>query len=177
MSQFLPRAEVYVVTTPQPAAQRVAQRAAYMAEKVNLEVKGIIENMSWFTGDDGRRYALFGAGGGQALADELDVPLLAQIPLLPALRAGSDDGKPKIFRDSAVTNLTEFFARFRDLNIGSSTELDRLVATSAAVCVLYHFLHVAQPIGPGHEIFSSDRRRLRPPPAPKRFEPAQPAGG
>ena len=64
LAQFLPRAEVYVVTTPQPAAQRVAQRAAFMAEKVNLEVKGVIENMSWFTGDDGKRYELFGAGGG-----------------------------------------------------------------------------------------------------------------
>ncbi len=65
LSQFLPRAEVYVVTTPQPAAQRVAQRAAFMAEKVNLEVKGVIENMSWFTGDDGTRYEIFGAGGGR----------------------------------------------------------------------------------------------------------------
>ena len=54
---------------PQPAAQRVAQRAAFMAQKVNLEVKGVIENMSWFTGDDGKRYELFGAGGGQELAD------------------------------------------------------------------------------------------------------------
>ena len=68
LSQFLPRAEVYVVTTPQPAAQRVAQRAAFMAQKVNLEVKGVIENMSWFTGDDGKRYELFGAGGGAELA-------------------------------------------------------------------------------------------------------------
>ena len=61
LAQFLPRAEVYVVTTPQPAAQTVAQRAGLMAEKVNLEVKGVIENMSWFTGDDGKRYELFGA--------------------------------------------------------------------------------------------------------------------
>ena len=68
LAQFLPRAEVYVVTTPQPAAQRVAQRAAFMAQKVNLEVKGVIENMSWFTGDDGKRYELFGAGGGAELA-------------------------------------------------------------------------------------------------------------
>ncbi|MFM7064161.1 MAG: P-loop NTPase, partial [Actinomycetes bacterium] len=52
LASFLPRAEMYVVTTPQPAAQRVAQRAAFMAEKVNIEVKGVIENMSWFTGDD-----------------------------------------------------------------------------------------------------------------------------
>ncbi len=94
ISQFLPRAEVYVVTTPQAAAQRVAQRAAYMSEKVNLEVKGIIENMSWFTGDDGTRYEIFGAGGGQELADRLDVPLLGKIPLLPELREGSDTGSP-----------------------------------------------------------------------------------
>jgi ATP-binding protein involved in chromosome partitioning len=94
MSQFLPRSEVYVVTTPQPAAQRVAQRAAAMAEKVNLKVGGVIENMSHFTGDDGKRYEIFGAGGGQELADRLDVPLLGQIPLLHALREGSDEGKP-----------------------------------------------------------------------------------
>lgn len=94
MSQFLPRAEVFVVTTPQPAAQRVAQRAAAMAEKVNLPVKGVIENMSWFTGDDGKRYEIFGSGGGQELADKLDVTLVAQIPLLPELREGSDTGAP-----------------------------------------------------------------------------------
>ena len=62
LAQFLPRAELYVVTTPQPAAQKVAQRAAFMAEKVRLDVKGVIENMSWFTGDDGTRYEIFGSG-------------------------------------------------------------------------------------------------------------------
>ena len=65
-----------------------------MAEKVSLDVIGVIENMSWFRGDDGKRYELFGAGGGQELADHLGVPLLAQIPLVPALRAGGDDGHP-----------------------------------------------------------------------------------
>jgi len=94
LAQFLPRSEVYVVTTPQPAAQRVAQRAAFMAKKVNLEVKGIIENMSWFTGDDGKRYELFGEGGGAELAQRLEVPLLGQIPLMAELRQGSDDGHP-----------------------------------------------------------------------------------
>jgi ATP-binding protein involved in chromosome partitioning len=94
LSQFLPRGEVYVVTTPQPAAQKVARLSAAMAERVNLEVKGIIENMSWFTGDDGKRYEIFGAGGGQELADELGVPLLGQIPLLAQLREGGDDGRP-----------------------------------------------------------------------------------
>ncbi len=94
LSQYLPRAEVYVVTTPQQAAQKVARLSAAMAEKVNLTVRGVIENMSWFTGDDGKKYEIFGSGGGQELADELNVPLLAQIPLLNALREGGDDGHP-----------------------------------------------------------------------------------
>ena len=94
LAQFLPRAEMYVVTTPQPAAQRVAQRAAFMAEKVNLGVRGVIENMSHFTGDDGKRYYLFGAGGGKDLADRLEVPLVGEVPLVPELREGSDSGKP-----------------------------------------------------------------------------------
>ena len=65
-----------------------------MAQKVNLEVKGVIENMSWFTGDDGKRYELFGAGGGDELAERLGVPLLGQVPLVPELRAGGDTGRP-----------------------------------------------------------------------------------
>jgi ATP-binding protein involved in chromosome partitioning len=94
LSQYLPKAEVLVVTTPQEAAQKVARLSAAMAKKVNLPVRGVIENMSWFTGDDGKKYELFGSGGGQELADELGVPLLAQIPLTMALREGGDDGKP-----------------------------------------------------------------------------------
>ena len=94
LSQYLPKAEVLVVTTPQEAAQKVARLSAAMAKKVNLPVRGVIENMSWFTGDDGKRYELFGSGGGQDLTDELGVPLLAQIPLTMALREGGDDGKP-----------------------------------------------------------------------------------
>jgi ATP-binding protein involved in chromosome partitioning len=94
LSQFLPRAQVVVVTTPQPTAQRVARRAALMAREVDQEVIGVVENMSWFTGDDGTRYEIFGAGGGEALAHELDVDLLAKIPLLPAMRQGADVGEP-----------------------------------------------------------------------------------
>jgi ATP-binding protein involved in chromosome partitioning len=94
LSQYLPRAEVYVVTTPQPAAQKVAALSAAMAAKVNLPVKAVIENMSWFTGDDGKHYEIFGSGGGQELADQLGVPLLGKLPLLPELREGGDDGVP-----------------------------------------------------------------------------------
>ncbi len=99
IAQFLPRGEVYVVTTPQPAAQKVAQRAAFMAQKVRLEVKGIIENMSWFTGDDGKQYEIFGAGGGQELADQLDVPLIGKVPLVGVLREGGDTGNPIVVAD------------------------------------------------------------------------------
>jgi ATP-binding protein involved in chromosome partitioning len=99
MAQFLPRAEVVVVTTPQPAAQKVAQRAAYMARKVNLQVMGVIENMSWFRCEHGTAYRLFGEGGGAELADQLDVPLLGQVPLVEELRAGADEGRPIVVAD------------------------------------------------------------------------------
>lgn len=94
ISQYLPNSEILIVTTPQVTAQRVAVRAGLMARKVNQDIIGVIENMSWFTGDDGKRYEIFGAGGGQALADELEVPFLGQIPLVTAMRAGADAGEP-----------------------------------------------------------------------------------
>src|SRR3954469_24423797 len=94
LAQMLPRAEMYVVTTPQPAAQRVAQRAGFMANKVNIALKGVIENMAWFTGDDGKRYELFGAGGGDELARVLGVPVLGQVPLMVEMREGADVGAP-----------------------------------------------------------------------------------
>jgi ATP-binding protein involved in chromosome partitioning len=99
LAQMLPHAEMYVVTTPQPAAQRVAQRAGFMAHKVNLKVRGVIENMTWFTGDDGQRYEIFGRGGGSQLAEALEVPLLGQVPLVPLMREGGDDGRPIVVTD------------------------------------------------------------------------------
>ena len=83
ISQYLPKAR-----------QRVAKRAALMAAKVDQDVIGVVENMSWFTGDDGTRYHLFGEGGGASLAEEIGVDLLCQIPLIPAMREGADDGLP-----------------------------------------------------------------------------------
>jgi len=96
LGQYLTKTEVYVVTTPQAAAQRVAQRSAYAARKLKLAVRGVVENMSWFTGDDGTRYELFGSGGGASLATDLQVPLLGQVPLIPALREGGDEGVPVV---------------------------------------------------------------------------------
>ena len=116
IAQFLPRGEMIVVTTPQPAAQRVAQRAAYMAHKVNINVTGVIENMSWFTGDDGKKYELFGSGGGAELAAELDVPLLGQVPLVSDLREGSDTGNP-IAADVETESASVFAALAEKLDV------------------------------------------------------------
>lgn len=96
MAQYLPHAQILVITTPQPAAQRVAQRSGAMAREINLPLLGVIENMSWFTGDDGTQYEIFGTGGGRELAEKLSVPLLAQIPLDPTLREGGDEGSPVV---------------------------------------------------------------------------------
>jgi ATP-binding protein involved in chromosome partitioning len=94
LAEVMPRAEIVVVTTPQAAAQRVAQRSAFAARRLKLSVRGVIENMSWFTGDDGKRYELFGSGGGATLAADLGVPLLGHVPLVNAVREGGDEGRP-----------------------------------------------------------------------------------
>jgi ATP-binding protein involved in chromosome partitioning len=99
LAQLLPQAKFLIVTTPQPVAQKVARRAAEMAHKVDLEIGGVIENMAAFVTPDGERYALFGEGGGQALADELDVPMLGKVPLTMPLREQSDAGEPLVFTD------------------------------------------------------------------------------
>ncbi|HEY8465857.1 MAG TPA: Mrp/NBP35 family ATP-binding protein [Solirubrobacterales bacterium] len=96
LAQLLPQAKMLIVTTPQPAAQSVARRAAEMANKVDLEVLGVIENMSGFTTPDGQRFTIFGEGGGQLLADELDVPLLGKVPLSEDLRSHADNGNPLV---------------------------------------------------------------------------------
>ncbi|TDT15066.1 ATP-binding protein involved in chromosome partitioning [Ilumatobacter fluminis] len=94
LARLLPRASMLIVTTPARAAQKVAQRAADMAARSFLPVIGVVENMSAFVCDHGETYALFGDGGGEALATAIDAPLIGQVPLEPAVAAGNDDGVP-----------------------------------------------------------------------------------
>jgi ATP-binding protein involved in chromosome partitioning len=96
LARLLPQAEMVVVTTPQQAAQKVAARVADMARRSYMPVVGIIENMSGFTTPSGEHFELFGSGGGRELADELGVPLVAQIPLDPFVVQGGDEGKPVV---------------------------------------------------------------------------------
>ncbi len=97
LAQLLPQAKFLLVTTPQPVAQKVAARSAEMATKLKLEIAGVIENMSGFVTPGGERFQIFGEGGGQLLAEELDVPLLAKVPLTMPLREQSDTGVPLVF--------------------------------------------------------------------------------
>jgi len=99
VGQQLPSAELYVVTTPQLGAARVAMRAGALARQLRHPLRGVIENMSYFTAPDGSRHALFGTGGGAHLAEGLDAPLLAQIPLVPNYGEGSEDGVPAVISD------------------------------------------------------------------------------
>ncbi len=99
LAQLLPQAKFLIITTPQPAAQKVARRSAEMAHKVKLEIAGVVENMSGFVTPDGDRFPIFGEGGGQLLADEIDVPLLGKVPLTMPLREQADAGLPLVFSD------------------------------------------------------------------------------
>jgi ATP-binding protein involved in chromosome partitioning len=99
LAQLLPDAKFLLVTTPQPTAQKVARRAAEMAHKVSLEIAGVVENMSGFTTPGGERFPIFGEGGGQELADELDVPMLGKVPLTMPLREQADAGAPLVGTD------------------------------------------------------------------------------
>ena len=94
LARLLPRTDLLIVTTPALAAQKVAARAADMARRSFLRVVGVVENMSAFTCEHGESYALFGEGGGQALADQVGAPLLGRIPIEPAVAAGGDAGAP-----------------------------------------------------------------------------------
>jgi ATP-binding protein involved in chromosome partitioning len=96
LGQLLPRAEALVVTTPHRAAQQVAVRAAQMARKTNMRLLGVVENMAYMTGTGEE---LFGSGGGEALAAEIEAPLLARIPFDPRLAARADEGEPIVLTE------------------------------------------------------------------------------
>ena len=102
VAQLIPTAEILVVTTPQQAAAEVAERAGAISVQTHQRVVGVVENMSWMTMPDGSRHELFGAGGGQQVADSLTrllgttIPLLGQIPIDPTLREGADQGSPVV---------------------------------------------------------------------------------
>jgi ATP-binding protein involved in chromosome partitioning len=100
LARLLPQAEMLVVTTPQVAAQKVAVRVADMARRSYMPIIGVVENMSDFVCEHGARYELFGSGGGEALAGQIDVPLLGRIPLDPAVVEGGDFGRPVVGSDS-----------------------------------------------------------------------------
>jgi ATP-binding protein involved in chromosome partitioning len=100
LASFIPGASMLVVTTPQEAARKVAERAGKMAERTNLRPIGVVENMSYYVCPHcGERESIFGRGGGKEAADTLQVPLMAQVPLVPTLRAGGDEGTPIVLSD------------------------------------------------------------------------------
>jgi ATP-binding protein involved in chromosome partitioning len=133
LAQLLPQAKVLIVTTPQPAAQTVARRAAEMAGKVDLELLGVIENMSGFTTPDGQRFTIFGEGGGQLLADELDVPLLGKVPLSEELREHADTGSPLVLEDPDAPAAQAIRDAARGVIAATPHELPVMQAPPAAV--------------------------------------------
>ncbi len=125
LSQVIPLSGVVMVTTPQEVALLDVRKAIAMFQKLNVPILGIVENMSYFVAPDtGKRYAIFGEGGGQRLATEYNVPLLAQVPLDPATRLAGDEGTPITLRvpDSPQART------FRDLATAVQRRLDELGA-------------------------------------------------
>ena len=132
LAQLLPQAKFILVTTPQPVAQKVARRSAEMATKLKLEIAGVIENMSVFVTPSGERFQIFGEGGGQQLAEDLDVPLLGRIPLTMALREQSDAGTPLVFSDPDDPAAQALHQAARGLIALSPLELPVMQAPSPA---------------------------------------------
>lgn len=132
LAQLLPQAKMLLVTTPQPAAQIVAHRAAEMAGKFDLEVLGVVENMSGFTTPDGERFTIFGEGGGQELADSIDVPLLGKVPLSEALRVHADEGRPLVADDPDAPASQALFHLARGIVAATPRELPVVQAPALA---------------------------------------------
>jgi ATP-binding protein involved in chromosome partitioning len=130
LAQLLPQARFVIVTTPQPAAQHVAKRAAETALRFDLEIAGVVENMSGFTTPDGNRFTIFGEGGGQLLADELDVPLLGKVPLQEELRVCADEGRPLVLEQPDAPAAQALFHTARGIIAATPQELAVMQAPS-----------------------------------------------
>jgi ATP-binding protein involved in chromosome partitioning len=145
LASFLPGASMLVVTTPQEAARKVAERAGKMAERTQLRPIGVIENMSWFVCPHcGEREPIFGEGGGQEAADTLGVPLLAQVPLVPDVRHGGDVGAPIVVTDPDSPAGEALRAAGRELARATRSKVGRplpLMATPGAVAAGGHHGH------------------------------------
>ena len=129
LARMLPRTDLLIVTTPAVSAQKVAIRAADMARRSFLRVAGVIENMSSFECDHGESYPLFGTGGGQALADEIGVELLGQVPIEPTVAAGGDAGQPVVL--DGIGKAAEVFSRIAARIIEETPDNDDMNGCSA----------------------------------------------
>lgn len=129
LARMLPRTELVIVTTPALAAQKVAARAADMARRSFLRVAGVIENMSAFECAHGDQYPLFGQGGGLALASDIGVPLLGQIPLEPAVSRGGDVGEPAVLTSDSPA--ARVFLQIADTLIAETIPANSLSECSA----------------------------------------------
>jgi len=129
LARMLPRTDLLIVTTPAVSAQKVAIRAADMARRSFLRVAGVIENMSAFECNHGESYALFGTGGGQALADEIGVELLGQVPIEPTVAAGGDAGQPVVL--DGIGKAAEVFSRIATGIIEETPDNDDMNGCSA----------------------------------------------
>src|SRR3954467_1885352 len=123
LAQLLPQSKFVIVATPQEAAQKVARRAAETALRYDIELLGVVENMSGFTTPSGERFTIFGEGGGQVLADELDVPLLGKIPLQEELRVAADEGMPLVLSDPDAPASQALFHTARGIIAATPQEL------------------------------------------------------
>jgi ATP-binding protein involved in chromosome partitioning len=133
LARMLPRTDLIIVTTPAIAAQKVAIRAADMARRSFLRVVGVIENMSAFVCEHGTSYALFGEGGGAALADEIGAPLIGQVPLEPAVAAGGDNGRPvSVHHDGAAALEFRRIAERIATDIAPAVVMDGCTARTAS---------------------------------------------
>ncbi|NDF15279.1 iron-sulfur cluster carrier protein ApbC [bacterium] len=112
LAQMLPMTGAVIVTTPQEISLQDVRKALNMWDKVKVPVLGVVENMSWFTGDDGKKYRIFGEGGGESLARKFHTTLLTQLPLVPQVREGGDTGRPIVVKDPS----SESAALFRKLS-------------------------------------------------------------